>query len=140
MLGHFRNVAIDNVENVPVCEDYCDEWFGAYQDDLTCVENWLDPANFAPEMSNSCPAGLATCRTFREVYGSGEGLCNRMWGTAYRNSTNSDNCTVMAFDISRLNPNFKLKFPDSSTSKVKWNSAVMCGSALLMFLLIAANM
>ena len=57
-LSPHRNVAIDDVENVPLCANYCDEWFGTCQDDLTCVENWLDPANFAPNMSNSCPAGL----------------------------------------------------------------------------------
>ena len=109
MLGRFKVAAINDIENVPVCADCCGAWFNACQNDSTCVESWLEELNFAPDMSNSCPAG-STCRTFREVYGSGEGLCNRMWGTAYRYSTDTDNCTVMAFDNSLLNPNFKLMF------------------------------
>ena len=110
MLGRFKNVTINDIENVPVCADYCDDWFDACQNDSTCVENWLDELDFAPDMSNSCPNG-SICHTFREVYGNGEGFCNRMWGNAYSYSTNRDNCTVMGFDNSIPNPSFKLTFP-----------------------------
>ena len=67
MLGRFRSVTIDDVENVPVCADYCDFWFGACQNDLICVENWLDPANFAPDMLVThfvrCMAVVKDCAT-----------------------------------------------------------------------------
>ena len=59
MLGRFRIAAIYDIENVPVCADYCDDWFDVCQDDLTCVESWLEELIFAPDMSNNCPNVVA---------------------------------------------------------------------------------
>ena len=118
-----------------MCSDYCDTWFDACKDDLTCVEDWVANFNFT-EGVNECPAEH-TCRTFAEVYGNAEGLCNRMWGPTYFYSTDKNNCTVMTFNSSMPNPNFQLTFPKSggvrcSSSVV--NSALVYGSMLLLFL------
>ena len=125
------------IQGVPVCADYCDAWFEACKDDQTCVEHWLEDFVFDEGFTNRCPNNPDTsCRTFREEYGDGEGLCNQIWGNSIFYSTNSDNCTVMAFDNSMANPNFKLTFPQSGSMSV-----VMLGSTmipLLMFLVIAA--
>ena len=138
MLGYFEIGKTGYIQNVPVCADYCNTWFDACKDDVTCVEDWLADFDFAENGNNSCPAN-STCITFREMYGNGEGLCNRMWGNAFYYSTDTDNCTVMAFDNTMPNPNYKLTLPASgSLSTVKLGSAVaVYGAILLMSLLIA---
>ncbi len=111
MLGHFEtSPGSGYIANVPVCASYCDRWFQACKDDLTCVENWLVDFDFAANGNNSCPVN-STCMTFSERYGNAEGLCNKMWGNAFIYSRDETNCTVMSFDSSRSNPNFQLSFP-----------------------------
>ena len=49
--------------NLPVCHEFCDEWFLACAEDLTCVENWITEwVRFNGQ--NYCPTN-STCRTFR---------------------------------------------------------------------------
>ena len=50
--------------------------------------------------------------TFQEMYGSGEGLCNKMWEKAFYYSNDTDEYTVMAFDGIMVNPNIQLTFPE----------------------------
>ena len=114
MLGYFEIEPGSQgyIAGVPVCADYCDRWFTACQNDLTCVEDWLADFHFDEHGYNSCPEN-SNCITFAEMYGDAEGLCNRMWGTAFHYSTDSENCTVMMFDSSIGNPNTRLTFPSS---------------------------
>ena len=110
MLWYFRIPSSPGyISNVPVCASYCNRWFEACRDDFTCVEDWLADFDYAVDGANSCPAN-ASCVTFEETYGNGEGLCNRMWGSAFVYSTDEDNCTVMAFDNTDGNPNYELSF------------------------------
>ena len=138
MLGYFEIGKTGYIQNVPVCADYCNTWFDACRNDLTCVENWLEDFDFAINGNNSCPAN-SSCVTFEEMYGNAEGLCNKMWGNAFYYSTDTDNCTVMAFNNTMRNPNYQLTFPVSgSLSTVKLGSAVaVYGAILMMSLLIA---
>ena len=96
------------IRGVPVCASYCNRWFEACKSDLTCVEDWLADFDFAKDGANTCPAN-STCVTFQQMYGDARGLCNKMWGAAFRYSENEDNCTVMKFSGS--NPNYRLSFP-----------------------------
>ena len=149
MLGYFQIGMTGQIQNVPVCADYCDAWFDACKNDRTCVENWLDDFDFAEDGNNSCPDN-STCTTFRERYGNGEGLCSRMWGKAFIYSTNMDNCTVMAFNNTISNPNYRLTFPriditvtttapESDITTSRSTSTVMYGSVLSMSLMIATT-
>ena len=77
------------------------------------------------------------------MYGSGEGLCNKMWGEAFYYSSDTDNCTVMAFNSSMVNPNIRLTFPKilpgvSGNGSIQ--STVMYGSVLIIMLLIVAEL
>ena len=137
MLGYFQIGMTGHIQNVPVCADYCDAWFEACKDDLTCVENWLH--DFAKDVNgaNICPVN-SSCITYEEMYGSGEGLCNKMWGEAFYYSNDIDNCTVMAFNSSMVNPNIRLTLPGVSGNG-NIQSTVVYGSMLLIMLLIAAN-
>ena len=116
MLVYFQIGTTGYIKNVPVCADYCNAWFEACKDDLTCVENWLEDFDFAENGNNSCPAN-SSCVTFSEMYGSGQGICNKMWGVAFYYSTDTDNCTVMAFNNTMTNPNYRLTFPGTSGSQ-----------------------
>ena len=137
-MRYFQSGPDENIRNVPICMDYCDAWFDACKDDRTCFENWLEEYEDAFSLTN-CSAPY-TCHTFREVYRDGKGLCDRIWGSAFAYSTDADNCTVMAFDNSMPNPNFKLTFPRSGgLSKLMLGSALIYALALLIFLLIAAD-
>ena len=112
MLGYFQIEHTGYIKGVPVCADYCDAWFQACKDDLTCVENWLWDFNFENGSSNKCPVG-SQCVTFAQMYGSGEGLCNKMWGDVYYYETDKTNCTVMTFNPKDGNPNFGLLLTSS---------------------------
>ena len=107
MLGRFENtLGSGNFSGVPVCASYCDSWFEACKNDLTCTENWLD---FAAN-DNSCLVN-SNCTTFKELYGNASGLCSKMWGNLFVYSADVNNCTVMKFNSSAPNPNFLLSFP-----------------------------
>ena len=82
---------------------------------------------------------IRSCHMFEEEYGNGEGLCNQFLGDLVFYSSDSDNFTVMAFDNSLPNPNFKLTFPRSDTVSISMTAKL--GSIvipLLMFLVNAA--
>ena len=77
-----------------------------------------------------------------QMYGSGEGLCNKMWGEAFYYSSDTDNCTVMVFNSSMINPNIRLTFPEilpgvSGNGSIQ--STMVYGSMLIIMLLFAAN-
>ena len=63
------------LEGVPICSKYCDEWFDACKDDMTCAQDWLNGFNFTSNVY-SCPTS-SSCRTFSEV--TLIKLTNRMW-------------------------------------------------------------
>lgn len=85
---HVTNATI---KNVPVCGDYCDSWYEACQDDETCVKDWIAGFNASNNMY-TCPRG-AECRTFKQMYGSGKELCDKMWGRSFRYVAPNCPCT-----------------------------------------------
>lgn len=50
---------------VPICANYCDEWFDACKSDFTCVQDWFGGFNITNSIY-SCPTN-SSCRTFQEV-------------------------------------------------------------------------
>ena len=136
MLGHFQIDMTGYIQNVPVCASYCDDWFEACKDDLTCVEDWLADFDYEVNGNNSCPAN-STCITFRERYGDGKGLCNKMWGKAFHYSNDTNNCTVMKFDSNMPNPNYRLTFPRVPRSGSV--SSVMLSSLIVLLVLLVIS-
>lgn len=118
-MTYYFSAGIEYVRDIPVCASYCDDWFEACKNDMTCVDDWF--ANFLQALNegyNTCPAE-SECMTFEEVFADGRGLCNRMWGGTLVYSEDEDNCTVMEFDPDMPNPNFQLSFPGTG-SKVHY--------------------
>ena len=86
--------------SIPVCANYCNEWFDACKDDYTCVTNWETwPTTNG---SYSCPAG-SSCTTFASRFVNGSGICNDLWGNVYSYSTDINTCKT--FNFYGKNPN-----------------------------------
>lgn len=62
----------------PICASFCDGWFEACKEDLTCAGNWISGFNTSRDGSNTCKD---PCRNFSDYYVSGKDLCESMWGT-----------------------------------------------------------
>ena len=67
--------------NAPICAGFCDDWFDACKDDLTCAKNWLTDFNTTgPGNANTCKN---PCRNFSDYYSGGKDLCESMWGSSF---------------------------------------------------------
>lgn len=66
------------VLKAPICASFCDGWFEACKEDLTCAGNWISGFNTSRDGSNTCKD---PCRNFSDYYVSGKDLCESMWGT-----------------------------------------------------------
>ena len=138
MLGWFRTgINPNQIQSVPVCADYCDSWFEACKDDLTCYDDWEVAYYNASGMPNHCPVD-SSCKKFSATFADGKELCNRMWGSSYVYSTDSDNCTVMAFDNRMPNPNFRLTFPRSRSLSMDSNMIQISTKLVYLLLIVAA--
>lgn len=88
--------------DAPVCSGYCDAWFDACKDDMTCAKNWLTDFELK-NWTNSCK-NTSKCETFAEVYEDGRGLCQGMWGESFKYTQLGSPCLQMNFSGPR-NPN-----------------------------------
>lgn len=66
------------VLKAPICASFCDGWFEACKEDLTCARDWISGFNMSRDGSNTCKD---PCRNFSDYYVSGKDLCESMWGT-----------------------------------------------------------
>ncbi|KAL9985161.1 hypothetical protein ACROYT_G007531 [Oculina patagonica] len=112
------------LQGVPICADYCDNWFDACKDDFTCAEDWINDFNYTSSVY-SCPKA-SKCRNFSEIYTDGKGLCEKMWGNSFIYEK-SDNCMVMWFN--GTNPNGDVK--PKPTSAPNPTSAATCHSKFI---------
>ncbi|XP_078484722.1 riboflavin-binding protein-like [Ciona intestinalis] len=83
---------------IPLCASFCDQWFFTCSADMTCAPgdgNWKTGLNKGFDASgnpvDACQPGVI-CRNYTETYGSGEVLCNNIWGTLFKYSTDTNNC------------------------------------------------
>ena len=85
-------------------------------DDKTCVVNVFTDYNVSEFGHNSCPKDKK-CKTYKEVYGSGKNLCEKMWGSSYlytKENQERSNCYLMWFDPASPNPNRLAPKPSSA--------------------------
>ena len=63
-MAHWRlNPYPSALANLPICYEFCDEWFNACASDMTCAVNWISDWDYVNGV-NQCKAN-ATCRRFR---------------------------------------------------------------------------
>ncbi|KAJ8279040.1 hypothetical protein COCON_G00061060 [Conger conger] len=79
------------VLHVPVCVSFCDSWFDACKDDLTCAKNWLTDFKWEND-NNQCQHD---CLPFSTMYTNGSDLCRSMWGSSFMASSSEDRCLQM---------------------------------------------
>lgn len=84
----------------PICAGFCDDWFDACKDDLTCAKNWLTDFNSTTGI-NTCKQ---PCRNFSDYYTDGKDLCEGMWGKTF--VYKETDCLQLNF--TSPNPNDKL--------------------------------
>ena len=86
---------------MPVCSDFCDNWYDACKADQICVENVLEDYNFTVHQENFCPANK-TCKTYEAMYGNGKNLCEKMWAGSYNyTEANADYSNCLRMDGSQ---------------------------------------
>eukprot|EP00112_Aurelia_sp_Birch-Aquarium-sp1_P019784 Seg4961.2 transcript_id=Seg4961.2/GoldUCD/mRNA.D3Y31 product="Riboflavin-binding protein" protein_id=Seg4961.2/GoldUCD/D3Y31 len=123
------NLAEEVVSGVPICASICDRWYEACKTDQICVENVLEDYNFTITGQNLCPKDKP-CKTYKQMYGSGKALCEKMWGSSYSytlEDKTSSNCMVMRF--TGKNPNQYVQRP---AKKIPSNGVSLCASTLLL--------
>ena len=93
---------------IKVCGSYCDAWFDACKNELTCASNWgtfpNDPVQGYVCNASAGPAPFQTCKTFAETFGNGQGLCGLnptfptgkkgLWDIAYTYDTSAQWCVA----------------------------------------------
>ena len=67
------------LSKAPVCASFCDAWFDACKDDLTCARNWITDFNMTSG-TNKC---MQPCRSFSDYFRNGTDLCESMWGSSF---------------------------------------------------------
>ncbi|XP_028393668.1 riboflavin-binding protein-like [Dendronephthya gigantea] len=99
----------DALNGVPICASECDAWFDACKSDLICVKNVIEDYERTMEYKNKCPGpSNNSCVNYTVMYGSGESLCNHMWGNSYKYvKEDGNNCMKFWFNSSE-NPNSKV--------------------------------
>ena len=131
-VAHWAVLEFDSaLANLPLCHDFCDSWFEACADDMTCAVNWITDWIYI-EGENYCKDDaeclsyryLHVCYslhslfsglfifllTFRDVYGDGRGICSMLWGQSFIYSQYSSDdpecqCLVPRWPVGSANPN-----------------------------------
>ncbi|XP_062995567.1 riboflavin-binding protein-like [Elgaria multicarinata webbii] len=80
------------IDSVPMCQSFCDDWYEACKNDLTCVNNWLTDWEIDEKGENRCKN---ECIPYSEMYANGTDLCETMWGDSLKVSDSSCLCLQM---------------------------------------------
>jgi folate receptor len=95
---------------IRVCGSYCDAWFAACKNELTCSSDWLnwvqDPAQGYVCNATAVGAPMQPCRTFGETFVNAQGLCGLnptqpggikgLWAQIYTYAADNTNWCVLA--------------------------------------------
>lgn len=87
---YFAGAYPSSLDRVPICGQYCNHWFEACKDDLTCVTNWVFDWEYN-NGTNTCPTN-SSCSTFEERYGNSTRLCNVLWGNSFNYTEENTLC------------------------------------------------
>ncbi|KAH0629656.1 hypothetical protein JD844_011887 [Phrynosoma platyrhinos] len=76
---------------VPLCQSFCDGWYDACKDDLTCARNWLTDWHWGPD-GNNCSQD---CVSYGQMYRDGKELCETIWDDTFIVSTDPCECLTL---------------------------------------------
>ncbi|MEE6495333.1 hypothetical protein FKM82_002014 [Ascaphus truei] len=80
------------VQNIPLCQSFCDNWFDACRSDQICAYNWLTDW-IIDESGNHCKN---ECIPFSKMYVNGTDLCQNSWGISFVVSSSPCRCLDMS--------------------------------------------
>uniref|UniRef100_A0A8D0GR97 Folate receptor-like domain-containing protein n=1 Tax=Sphenodon punctatus TaxID=8508 RepID=A0A8D0GR97_SPHPU len=80
------------IEFVPLCQNFCDDWYEACKDDSTCIHNWLIDWEYDEYGENHCKN---RCFPYSQMYANGTDMCQNMWGNSFTVSDSSCRCLQM---------------------------------------------
>lgn len=93
---------------IRLCGSYCDAWFEACKNELTCSSNWqtwvIDSVQGYVCNASAAAPPMQACKTIGETFGNGLGLCGLnptaqggtpgLWGTTYSYAADNQNWCV----------------------------------------------
>nr|XP_056723272.1 retbindin [Euleptes europaea] len=96
---------------VPLCQNFCDQWYDACKEDLTCARNWLTDWHWGPD-GNNCSQ---ECISYGQMYKDGKELCETIWDDSFTVSTDPCDClTLTASDTGFSVPRSRHEDSDSA--------------------------
>ncbi|XP_051898201.1 riboflavin-binding protein-like [Pristis pectinata] len=76
--------------NVPLCHSFCDQWYKACKNDLTCTRNWNSGLKSSNATQTNC---TSECIPYSKMYRNGRDLCESTDGDSFK--VRSCNCLNM---------------------------------------------
>ncbi|KAJ6668027.1 hypothetical protein lerEdw1_016348 [Lerista edwardsae] len=103
---------------VPLCQSFCDQWYDACKEDLTCARNWLTDWHWGPD-GNNCSQD---CLPYGQVYKDGKELCETIWDDSFTVSADPCDCLTLtisspAFSTSDAHPENDDSIEEPNTTK-----------------------
>nr|XP_048718120.1 riboflavin-binding protein-like isoform X2 [Caretta caretta] len=80
------------IEFVPLCQNFCDDWYAACKNDSTCIRNWMTDWEWDENGVNHCKN---ECTPYNKVYANGTDMCQSMWGNSLKVSESYCLCLQM---------------------------------------------
>lgn len=119
------------IKHAPVCASFCDGWFDACKNDLTCAKNWIIDFNMSAYGANTCKN---PCKTFSQYFRGGKELCESMWGTSF--VYKGTDCLQLNFTLPNPNDDLVKKLFGGSNGKPKSRSLACISSFKITALVI----
>lgn len=116
------------IKKAPICASFCDEWYDACRDDLTCGRNWLTDFNVSADGVNTCKQ---PCRNFSAYFTNGKDLCEGKWGQTFVYKENDVDCLKM--NITSPNQNDEVVKKRLGNKDAKGSSLVSRASLVLVW-------
>ncbi|XP_062979347.1 retbindin [Elgaria multicarinata webbii] len=106
------------MQAVPLCQSFCDQWYDACKEDLTCARNWLTDWHWGPD-GNNCSHD---CLSYGQMYKDGKELCETIWDDSFAVSSDPCECLTLAasdaaFPSSYSHPEDSDSIEESDTTK-----------------------
>lgn len=117
------------IKKAPICASFCDEWYDACKNDLTCGRNWLTDFNLTADGVNTCKN---PCKNFSDYFTDGKDLCEGKWGQTFVYKENDVDCLKMNF--TSPNPNDELVKKLFGHKDTKGGSFVSCASLVIVWI------
>ncbi|XP_069783442.1 riboflavin-binding protein-like [Narcine bancroftii] len=106
----------DRLLNVPLCRSFCNQWYKACKNDLTCTRSW----NIGLKSNTSQTNCTSECIPYSKMYKNGKDLCESADGDSFKVRS----CICLNMDKSDERVMKTLTQDDSTKADV--NGKVMC--------------